>query len=372
MPAPLAASTDRPRFVGTGTVIAVVATTLPGLFQAVAFVPDQTVPLVALTALALGAATFGVAWAERRPGVGALSAVLGLYGLTVCTLLWLSRGAAFLTVMPLASMVVLHLPLRVALAVEAALVLQLGALVVRATADPAQRVTGVVGLASSIVFVFVFSRLARSERYARRDVERLSRQVEELATIRERTRIAREMHDTLGHCLTVASVQVEAARMSLDGREARLVRVQHLLRDGLTELRSAVSVLREGAEGTRPFAEALDGLVAECNATGLPAGLTTHGEVRALPPVVGFTLYRAAQEALTNVRRHAQASKVDVQLHYSPAHVRLRVLDDGVGGTPRNGHGLNGLKERLAQIGGTLAIDAPRGGGLALAVEVPA
>src|SRR5205085_122705 len=163
-----------------------------------------------------------------------------------------------------------------------------------------------------------------------------------LATTRERNRIAREIHDSLGHFLTSATMQLEAARADLSGRDERIARVQQLLRDGLTELRSSVSLLREGATMPRPFQEAIEGLVDESNAAGLPTQLTTLGASRPLPATVGFTLYRIAQEALTNVRRHARATKVSVSLDYANDRVKLGVVDDGigVGDPPGSGSGL--------------------------------
>ncbi|MBL8956110.1 MAG: sensor histidine kinase [Myxococcaceae bacterium] len=365
---------DRPRFVSTGTTIAIIATTAPGLLQAISPAsPTMSAVLAVLIIGALGISTFGVAWAERQPGLRQLGGVLAAYGIAVCVAFYLSQGRSFLITMPFASMVVLYLPLRVALSIEVLLVAFASTIVIpQIAADERQLMSGIAGFASSIAFVFVFSLIARRERYARRDVERLNKQVAELATHRERSRIAREIHDSLGHYLTIANVQLEAARATADGRDARLEKVQQLLRDGLAELRSSVSLLREGASDVKPFAQALDGLVAECNATGLAADLVTEGAARPLPVEIGFTLFRAAQEALTNVRRHARAKKVSVQLQYAAARVKLRVRDDGVGGTPKPGNGLKGLEERLAQVGGTLAVAAPQSGGFELTVEVPA
>ncbi len=366
--------TDRPHFLSKGTVAAVIAATVPGLLQALTVAtPAIAVALCVIVSFALALATFGIAWAQTRPGSRPLELVLGGYGVAIFTALFLSNGYAFLVVMPFASMVVLYLPLRVALLIDATLTAFFSFVILpRVVTDVRQIAAGIAGFGSSIGFVFVFSLIARRERYARRDVERLNKQVAELATIRERNRIAREIHDSLGHYLTIANVQLEAARGTADGRDERMAKVQQLLRDGLTELRSSVSLLRDGASDVKPFAQALDGLVAECNATGLAAALTTEGQARPLPTEVGFTLFRAAQEALTNVRRHARAKTVSVRLHYSEARVKLHVLDDGVGGAPKPGNGLKGLEERLAQVGGTLAFAAPQAGGFELTVEVPA
>lgn len=352
-----------------GTLLAVVATTVPGILQSAGAAEGSLVfVLSALGLIMLGLSSAGIWWAEQKSRELAL--VLSLYGAAVCSMMWLSSGRAFLVAMPFASMLVLFLSLRSALLFNTALIAFTGFCFFRLAVDAKQLSYGIAGFASSIAFVFVFSLIARRERYARRDVERLAKEVEALATARERNRIAREIHDSLGHYLTVANVQVEAARASADGRDERLARVQQLLRDGLAELRSSVSLLRE--EAPLPFAQALDGLVAECNATGLFAALNTRGEVRPLPAEVSFTLFRAAQEALTNVRRHARARSVNVLLQYTEARVTLDVHDDGIGGAAAPGNGLKGLEERVTQVGGTLVVGAPEGGGFQLKVEVPA
>lgn len=367
--------TDRPRFLTPGTVFAVLGASVPGVLQSTV---GKSTPLsIALGTLGVAAilvSTVGIWWSERKSDTTRLHGVITLYALLVSSMLFFSEGSAFLVSMPLVSMLVLFLPLSTALALNTGLVALMTACMAPQAKGPMVLLSGAAAYASSVAFVFIFSLIARRERYARRDVERLNKEVAELATSRERNRIAREIHDSLGHYLTIANMQVEAARATTDGREERLTRVQQLLRDGLSELRSSVSLLREGASAPKPLTQALDGLVAECNATGLKAELQTQGPARPLPAEVGFTLFRAAQEALTNVRRHAKASSVNVSLDYSGPRVKLAVTDDGVGlgGGKSPGNGLKGLEERLAQVGGTLAFDAPTNGGFRLTVEVPA
>ncbi len=361
----------RPLFISWATAAAIAAATLSGYLQS-HFDGRGTIGLALLCVLACVISSAGGYWAERRGGRRAVDAVLAVYGAIIAAALFVSQGRAMLIAMPLVSMLVLYHSWRAAL-VGGLLIEVMLALVAAHFAFPSDAVAaGLVGTASAFAFVIVFSQLARSERYARAEVERLSAEVEQLATTKERNRIAREIHDSLGHCLTVASVQLEAARSSPDGRDERLERVQGLLREGLVELRTSVSMLRDPSP-RQPFADALAELVSECGETGLQATLATTGLARPLSSATGFTLYRAAQEALTNVQRHARARRVTVALAYEPLRVTLAVSDDGVGlsGTP-DGNGLTGLRERVALVGGAVQIESVPGAGVQVRVEVPA
>ncbi len=365
-------SSQRPRFIATPTVLVTLATTVPGLLVGLSgprFAGTFATSLVFGGVLLVS--TVGMARAERREGSTALTAMLGTYGGLVAASLVLTEGRAFLVAMPFISMLVLYLSL-------APTSLGLALLTLVMSQIFAQRLSGttlagaIAQFVSAEVFVVVFSLIARRERYARAHIERLNRQVAELATARERNRLARELHDSLGHCLTIVSVQLEAARATKGGDDERLARIQQVVRNGLAELRSAVTLLREGP--ARPLPAALEGLVAECDAAGLPVTLQITGARRPLIPEVELTLFRAAQEALTNVQRHARASGVGVSLAYDLASVKLAVADDGVGSgavASRDGHGLMGLRERVTQLGGRVAIDAGAAGGFTLVVEVP-
>ncbi|MFT3709911.1 MAG: sensor histidine kinase [Archangium sp.] len=360
-----------PRFISVGTFVATVAAIGPGFFQGLNVV-DPTARAVTSAAVigALLVSTAGMWWAERA-GPRAIRSMLGVFGAFVFVALWFSNDRAFLVGMPFISMLVLFLPLWVALGVTAVMTLFMAWIVSREVEGSVVWVT-VAQLASAQAFVLVFSLIARRERYARHDVERLSLEVAELATARERNRVARELHDSLGHCLTIANVQLEAARAQGPGaQEERLMKAQQVLRDGLAELRNAVTLLREGPP--RPLHEALEGLVADTNSAGLPAALELVGDRRALGHGLDLVLYRVAQEALTNARKHARASKVNVSLAFERARVLLAVTDDGAAGEAlTEGNGLSGMRERVTQAGGTLTIERAAAGGVALRVEVPA
>lgn len=248
---------------------------------------------------------------------------------------------------------------------------------------------------SGIIFVVVFTQVAVSEQKARKEVEQLAAelgeanrklrehavQVEELATAKERNRLAREIHDGLAHYLTAVNMQIQAARAVLESDRPRaldaLGKAQMLAQEALADVRRSVAALRASPTESRSFSETLSGLAQECRAAGVVAELATVGRPRTLPPQAELTLYRAAQEALTNVRKHARAARVDVTLDYSDdMKVRLSVRDDGLGASPSlgrtgGGFGLLGLRERVQLLGGEVEISTAQGQGFALEVVVP-
>jgi signal transduction histidine kinase len=198
-------------------------------------------------------------------------------------------------------------------------------------------------------------------------------QAEELATSAERNRLAREIHDGLGHHLTVVQMQVRAARAVLPGDRERadelLGKAEDQARAALADVRRSVGALRESWESVPA---ALRTLTAE--SAGVTASLELRGEPRTLPADAERALYRAAQEALTNVRKHAGVDRARVLLDYTgPGAVRLQVCDEGRGfdGRPGDGFGLTGLRERIGQLGGTVDVRSAPGRGVTMTVELP-
>jgi signal transduction histidine kinase len=201
-------------------------------------------------------------------------------------------------------------------------------------------------------------------------------QAEELAMTQERNRLAREIHDNLGHTLTIVNVQIEAAKVMMDSDPGRALdamnKAQELTQKGLNRVRESVTALRESPVSNRPLAEAIASLVKEAQSTGLVTEFKVAGEPQALENKVALALYRAAQEGLTNVCRHARASRVDVLLDFQPDEVRLEVRDNGVGAAETTGgFGLLGIRERVQLLGGRLEINTGVGKGFCLAASVP-
>ncbi len=245
----------------------------------------------------------------------------------------------------------------------------------------------------AIVFVVIFVRVADKAEKAQQRAESLAEQLadanhrlgdyavqaEELATTQERNRLAREIHDNLGHYLTVANVQIQAAQALLEKDPARaavaLEKAAGLTQEGLAAVRQSVSSLRESPFGRQTLAEAIAHLADEMQATGIVTEFQQEGAPRPLNPRAELTLYRAAQEGLTNTRKHARASRVDLTLSYlDPAAVSLVVRDNGIGADSAAGaagFGLLGLQERARQLGGRVEVTTDPGQGFRLAVELP-
>jgi len=209
-------------------------------------------------------------------------------------------------------------------------------------------------------------------------LQEYSAQAEQLAVAQERNRMAREMHDTVGHRLTVASVQLEGARRLLNTNpekaEAMVATVQEQVRGALNELRQTVATLREPLEADIPLELSLNRLVENFeNATGLPVHLLLPD---AFPPLSGahrLAMYRTVQESLTNIHRHARASQAWVQIECQAGQITLRISDDGEGLTQARseGFGLRGLQERASHLSGQFTVSPRKGGGTQVILQLP-
>ncbi len=212
-----------------------------------------------------------------------------------------------------------------------------------------------------------------------KQLEEYASQVENLTVVEERNRLAREMHDTIGHRLTVSAVQLEGAQRLVDtnpGRSGVMINnVREQVRLALQELRQTVSRLREPVELELSLPQALRRLAASFQeATQIAVQLELPQEDCAIDPIQHLVLYRAAQEALTNVQRHASAQHVDLHITYSSHHIELIVRDDGRGVSEANqskGFGLMGLRERATQLGGELICQSQPGEGTELTLRLP-
>jgi signal transduction histidine kinase len=200
------------------------------------------------------------------------------------------------------------------------------------------------------------------------------------AVAEERTRIARELHDIIAHSVTTMVVQAGAAEQVVDDDPEHVRKALATIRDtgtgALAEMRRVVAVLRDidepGELSPQPGVDALPDLVEDARSAGLDATLEVRGEVRPLPGGVDLAAYRIVQEALTNVRRHADATAVRVGLDYSADDVRIEVVDDGVGSSdPSGGHGLVGMRERASLYGGRVEAGAADGAGFVVRAVLP-
>jgi len=190
----------------------------------------------------------------------------------------------------------------------------------------------------------------------------------------ERRRIAQELHDEIGQGLTAALLQLEGTmKVAPPEMAERLTGAMESVRGSLEEAREVASRLRPEALDDLGLVSALSALAKRLSRqTGLHIELELHDELPSLAAEDEIVVYRVAQEALTNVLRHAEATRVKVCLEPREGTVRLRVVDDGVGldGSPPGG-GLRGMRERAVLIGADLAIEPATGGGLAVTLDVP-
>ncbi|MGW2984518.1 sensor histidine kinase [Streptomyces goshikiensis] len=219
------------------------------------------------------------------------------------------------------------------------------------------------------------------------ELERANRIEAEQAAARERARIAREMHDVLSHAVSIMIVQAEAGpvavRRAPERAEAAFDAIAETGRDAMAQLRTMLGVLRaDGAaraapRGPQPGVEELAGLLERVRGSGLEVSYERTGAVRGLPAALEATVHRVVQEALTNVVKHAGASRVSVRLEYGARELAVTVTDDGRGpgsggrgsGAAPGGHGLIGIRERAAAHGGA-AVAGPGPGGSGFEVRV--
>jgi signal transduction histidine kinase len=204
------------------------------------------------------------------------------------------------------------------------------------------------------------------------------RQAEQAAAA-ERARIARELHDIVGHHLSVVVLQAAGARASGKPAGSALEKIENSARQALEETSRLLNVLRDPDEeagfAPQPVIGELDALAASVRAAGLPVNLVIDRNLGALPAVVDVSVYRIVQEALTNVLKHAGPARAEVTIGYEQDAVTIEVTDDGTGepgnGTAAGGHGLGGMRERAAVFGGELTAGPRPGGGFAVRARLP-
>jgi signal transduction histidine kinase len=207
--------------------------------------------------------------------------------------------------------------------------------------------------------------------------------IEDLAAVQERNRIAREIHDSLGHALTTLNVQLQTAvkLWTHDPLQAQpfLEQAHRLGTVAMKEVRQSVHALRADADSEVPLEQAIADLVRDfCQGTGVKVSSQVELH-RVLPAQMSKTIYRVIQESLTNICKHAHAQSVELHLRQMPDRVRLTIIDDGRGfrlqsgpnQVSQSGFGLHSMRERIAALDGTFQIDSKPGSGCRISVELP-
>jgi len=353
-----------------------------------------SIALIVIAVLYCVIGVLGFEWVERREDRRWFLLYFAVQVALASVAIWISPifSALWLMVLPLVSHAVMvysvrWTPVIIAVAIGV-FVLPSGILI-----NDEDATGTLLGLVSGVIFVVVFTRVVVQADTSRQEVQRLADrleavnqqlreyavQAEELATSKERNRLAREIHDSLGHYLTVINVQLEAARAVLDSDQQAayqaLEKAQTLAKDGLSEVRRSVAALRASPMEGRPLTTAIERLVEECQESGIRCEWKVSGEVRELPAQIEHAIYRAVQEGLTNVRKHARASCVKVQLDYAAENeISLLIEDNGVGvdlDKDEDGFGLFGLRERVHLLNGRVSLHGAKPDGARLEVVIP-
>jgi signal transduction histidine kinase len=240
----------------------------------------------------------------------------------------------------------------------------------------------------ALAVVAIAGQAVRVRRAQKAMLEERARRVEEnrehearLRVHSERLRIARDLHDAVGHQVALISVQAGAMgyllNTDLDKARESLAHIQRASEAALEELRLTVGLLRQPGESepTEPASglSRLDELIGSFAATGLNVTCHVTGEARPLPEAVDLTAYRVIQESLTNTAKHAAGASASVRLAFRPGVLALTVEDDGPGasGNGHQGHGLIGMRERAAAVGGWVSAGPRGGGGFQVLAELP-
>lgn len=238
---------------------------------------------------------------------------------------------------------------------------------------------GLIPVAAPSLVAWVIADYFRSRRQLLSDLMERHRKDREQAAEEERLRIARELHDVVAHNVSLIAIQAGAARMSGGSSTEALRSIETTARDTLAELNRLLGVLRKDPSGAarapQPGLAQVDSLVKPARDAGLDVTVKVSGEERPLPAALDLSAYRIVQEAMTNVLKHAQASRVEVGIDYAPEALVLTISDNGAG--PRvtpvasSGHGLIGMRERVDLFGGDLNTASSSLGGFTVRATLP-
>jgi signal transduction histidine kinase len=303
------------------------------------------------------------------------------------------RGNSYIAMilLPLAGHSVVLLPRNYRLIVNTAIVLTYGITLDLFMTNWSQVWSELPLFLAGQIFIIVFTQMAVSEEKARGEIEKLyveleganyrlreyALKVEELAITKERNRLAREIHDGLGHYLTTIYMQIQAARavMKLDPQKAldALGTAQSITQEALVDVRQSVSALRDAPGDCQALHEEIAKMLKNCEGSGINTKLQVIGSPRMLSHQTIFTIYRTIQEGINNTCKHAHASSLSVDLDYSdPTHIRLVLQDDGIGARElEGGFGLLGMQERVQMLKGNIQVVTSPGTGFLVDVNIP-
>jgi signal transduction histidine kinase len=354
---------------------------------------SQLLWMIALGVAYIAAGIYGYAIVSRS-GIRSLQIVYFAGQLLLAgAIIYIGKGEGYnaMVLLPLAGQSVMLLPRAPRLVVNLAIVVTFVLAMNPFGVTWNQVWAGLPVFMAGQIFIVVFTQMAVSEERARSEVELLvgelerangrlrsyAMQVEELAIAKERNRIAREIHDGLGHYLTTIFIQIQAARavMKVDPAKSMdaLGAAQNQTQEALQDVRRSVSALRDLPGDRLSIEEEIRRMLKSCEGSGLHQELKVLGTPRLLNPQTLLTIYRTVQEGINNVVKHARASHITVTLDFTQSNqVRLVVQDDGLGAERMDGgFGLLGIRERVQMLEGEVQTISRPGNGFALEICVP-
>ncbi len=387
----------RPIHIGSDADLAFAVVVLASYFSTFSILQTastfELLSMIGLGVAYIAVGIYGFAYAIRTERVVIHLAYFLVQLILAGCIVYLGKGNGYnaMVLLPLAGHSVVLLPGSWRLAVNIAIVLTYAITLDLFTANWGVVWSGLpIFLAGQIVIV-VFTQMAVSEERARGEVEQLVKklevanhrlrdfalQAEELAITKERNRLAREIHDGLGHYLTTIYMQIQAARAVMKGDPDRaqdaLRTAQNMTQEALVDVRRSVAALRDIPGERLSLEEEIQRLLKGCEGAGIIPALKVIGEPRAISPQIMLTIFRAVQEGINNTCKHANAKNLSVTLDYSRDHtIRIKIQDDGVGANHLDGgFGLLGMRERVHLVQGDISIVTSPGNGFQLEVSVP-
>jgi signal transduction histidine kinase len=235
-----------------------------------------------------------------------------------------------------------------------------------------------IPVGSTSLVAWVIGDYMRSRRRFFADLVSRHQAAREQAAEAERLRIARELHDVVAHNVSVIAIQAGAARVSGSSSAQALQSIETTARDTLSELNRLLGVLRKQPDAPltpQPGLDQIEALLTTARDAGLDATLKITGERQPLPAALDLSAYRILQEAITNVLKHANATRVELTIDYQPRSLVLAVSDNGSGATDKvgesAGHGLIGMGERVELFGGELGAGSSSLGGFTVRARLP-
>jgi signal transduction histidine kinase len=389
--------TNQPIRTGGGTDLAFAVMVLAAYFTTFSTIKNISVGglvLIILLGIAyISVGVYGYAYCAHR---NSFSLVIGYFSIQILlgeAIIYLGGSVGFnaMILLPLAGHSVVLLPELWRYAVNGVIV-GLYALTVRVLSGGWDIVWSNLPIfIAGQVFILVFTQMAVSEEQARHEIQGLVRDLEaankqlrvyalqagDLAVTKERNRMAREIHDGLGHHLTALNMQIKAARAILNSnlRKANdlLANAEGLTLAALVDVRQSVSSLRVGDNEVASLSDQIERTLQVCKSSGVEVGFQVVGEQRTTSPQLNLAVSRAAQECVNNMIKHSAARHAKVELDYSVSSaIRFSFQDDGVGSeAAEGGFGIIGMKERVILLDGEITIQTAKGQGFCVEIILP-